>query len=199
MLYTLFTHPLLLQQLTWADQNLPMLYWWVAIGCTGFLVLHITLSGMLGIDLDYDFDFDIGDLDLGDVSLSAFITLFAIMGWAGYLGYQMTSFSHAGIVGVSGTAGVLGFVAAVWLHNRLKALEQTGNVELQNAIGQIGSVYLTIPQGGEGQIQIVVQGKLMTLDARCDEATLPTGEQVIVYAIEEDKLIVGPYQTLINS
>ena len=39
-------------------------------------------------------------------------------------------------------------------------------LDVNRAVGQRGTVYLTIPRGGRGQVQVVVQERLMTLDAR---------------------------------
>jgi hypothetical protein len=49
-----------------------------------------------------------------------------------------------------------------------------------------------------GQIQIVIQGKLTTLNARTDGERIPTGEKVIVYEVEKGVLKVMPYQDKLN-
>ncbi|WP_051203331.1 NfeD family protein [Hugenholtzia roseola] len=176
-----------------AGSEIENLYWWIAVLSTGFIVLRLLLS-LVGVELDHEFDLDFGDSDFGDISLSAFATLFAIAGWAGVLGYHFTDFGDMAIVGIAISAGLVGFVVAILTHQKLKKLEQSGNLDLRNAIGKVGEVYLTIPQEGEGQVQIVVQGKLQTLDAKSEGLLIPTGEKVMVYEVENGKLLVGRFE-----
>jgi len=70
-------------------------------------------------------------------------------------------------------------------------------VKKENAIGKIGKVYLSIPEKGKGlgQVQVIVQGRLKTLNAVSSGPGINTGEQIIIFDINEDRnLIVEPYK-----
>jgi hypothetical protein len=59
-------------------------------------------------------------------------------------------------------------------------------VDLKNAKGQAGTVYTPIPasQGGQGQVQVAVQGRLRELPSITDEdEPLPTGTPVRVVKV----------------
>lgn len=165
------------------------IYFYTAAISSAFIVLRF-IGSLFGAELDKDFDLHLGDAELGDLSFSAFAMLFAVFGWAGFLGGRMTDFSPLSVFGIASIAGLSGFVAAVFILNKLKKLENSGNTELKNAVGTVGEVYLTIPENDSGQVQIVVQGKLQILNARSDGERIPTGEKVYVYEIENGLLKV---------
>ena len=67
-----------------------------------------------------------------------------------------------------------------------------GSLNLNNAIGKVGSVYLPIPakRDGFGKVQIKVQG-LQTLDAMTDyEEKIKTGSVVEVIEILNNGILV---------
>jgi membrane-bound ClpP family serine protease len=84
------------------------------------------------------------------------------------------------------------------LLRKVKRFESYGTLNLENAIGKIGTVYLSIPanSNGEGQIQIEVQGRLTTLDAKSVGEEIKTGRKVLVYDVKDGKLLVSPYKDI---
>ena len=60
-------------------------------------------------------------------------------------------------------------------------LQSDGTLRLSDAIGQQGKVYLTIPAGGAGQVQVGFQGRLMIFEAMSsNKEAIKTGEPVVV-------------------
>ena len=49
----------------------------------------------------------------------------------------------------------------------LYSLKESGNIDFQNAIDQIGTVYLTVPpnESGPGKVRVMVQGRLKIVTA----------------------------------
>lgn len=136
---------------------------------------------------------DLTELLEGDVlSLNALLVGFKVMGWIGVVCLQLTHFSRPMVIAAALAAGALTFVAATFMVRRLKRLEDDGTMNLANAVGRVGTVYLTIPAAmeGNGQIQIEVQGRLATVDAKTTGPALPTGEKVFVYDVEGTMLLV---------
>jgi len=189
----------IIQDFFGANSKIEALYWLIASTSSGFLGVCVVL-GLFGLDFDHDFDVDLdfGGVDFGDISFSAIAALFSIGGWAGVLAYQMTDLSVWGIFGAASAAGAMGFVATAMLLKQIKKLEETGNLDLENAVGQLGEVYLSIPENGQGQVQIVLQGRLIILDAKTDGKAIETGQKIIVYSLENGKLVVEPYQDLLE-
>lgn len=111
-------------------------------------------------------------------SLTAFFLMFGLVGLA------LSRESKAG-VGLSLAGGVVAGALAVyvigWLFKSILSLQSSGTLEMQNAVGQIGKVYLTVPASGEGQVEIEIQGRMMILEAvSTSGCELPTGTLVRV-------------------
>ena len=82
---------------------------------------------------------------------------------------------------LAGLASMWAIAQAFLLMTRLQT---SGNVDLNNAIGADGEVYLTIPADGAGQVRAAVQGGLRIYDARSVSGEeIKTGERVRVGAV----------------
>lgn len=119
----------------------------------------------------------------------AFLSLF---GWVGVAALDMGA--SAGVAFLlallAGLAAM--FVVAAVLKASLK-LQQSGNIDMRNALGLTGEVYVPIPKGGKGKITMIFQERFQELDATCLDRPLKTGESVKVVGVNEaNTLIVEP-------
>jgi hypothetical protein len=67
--------------------------------------------------------------------------------------------------------------------------ESRGNLQLEGAVGQLGTVYLKVPaaSGGTGIVQFTLQGRTIELPARTREADdLATGSSVLVISVDAE-------------
>ena len=63
--------------------------------------------------------------------------------------------------------------------------------DINNAIGSEGTVYLTIPADGSGQVQVSYQGKMHIDDAYHEAGTeLKTGEKIEVVSVRGGNTLV---------
>ncbi len=151
-------------------------------------------------DMDFDADGDIGDADggLGDSDVSfrvltfqgvtAFFMMFGLTGLA-----LSKEFNARAATAIGG--GMLVGVFAVWLiakvMSMMRGLQSSGTIEMKNAIGEKGSVYLTIPPGGTGKARVTVQGRLLVLNALSKSGEeIKTGAQIEVVEITGDNVLV---------
>jgi hypothetical protein len=144
-----------------------------------------------------DFDHDIGHgdhVDHGDhgdhdaglrlltlQGLTAFIMMFGATGFA----FSRGSFLSNVMTFIVGAAAGL---FAMWLVAKgfalMRSMQSTGTMRISDAIGEEGTVYLTIPADGIGKIQVVISGRLMVVDAVSqDKVELKTGARVCVSEI----------------
>lgn len=161
-----------------------------------FCRLVLMLVGIGGDEDGDDFGGDGGDDLGGDEAHHDTDSSFKILSLHGLTAF----FMMFGLVGLSLSrqalvpdvlavlAGVAAGVFTVWLIGKLfagmKKLQSDGTMRIVNAIGQEGKVYLTIPTGGAGQVQVVVQGQMRLFDAVCsDKERVATGERVTVIDI----------------
>ena len=71
------------------------------------------------------------------------------------------------------------------------SLQSSGTIDLNNAVGQEGHVYLTIHPGQTGKVQITVQDRLMVLNAIAEgNEEIKTGQRVWVVRVSAGTLIV---------
>jgi membrane protein implicated in regulation of membrane protease activity len=131
------------------------------------------------------------DVDFALLSVRSLLAFGMFLGWTGLIvlksGLGLPLAVAAGVV-----AGLLAAWLAWLLLKTMLRMQQSGNLELQNAYHKTGIVYLAIPAkgNGSGKVQIAVQGALRELDAVSDDAEIPTGTKIIVCDITDNQLVV---------
>ncbi|MFK5971502.1 MAG: NfeD family protein, partial [Candidatus Marithrix sp.] len=70
------------------------------------------------------------------------------------------------------------------------SLNETGNLNLDNAIGKQAIVSIPIPVGGCGKVNISFQSRLEELEAATEYVAISRGQTVTVLRISNNKLIV---------
>ncbi|HOX07752.1 MAG TPA: hypothetical protein PK280_15235 [Planctomycetota bacterium] len=147
------------------------------------LLLQLFGASVEHADLAVTHDVDGGDADasfklLSLQSITAFLLMF------GLTGFVMLRHAglHPGWCVLGGAAsGCLMVVLIGCVFKGFMRMQSSGTLDLRNAVGQEGTVYLRIPPGGTGKVQIPVQGRLLTLDAVSDaREELKSGERVKV-------------------
>ena len=131
------------------------------------------------------------------LTIRGIVAFLAMFGWMGVASLDMGAGTVASFV-LAFLAGTAALVLVALFFRASMKLQQSGNLDLANAVGLIGEVYLTIPEGGHGKVTLIVQERYMELDATCPERTVKTGEQVKVTAVNQSNtLVVSPlYQTV---
>jgi len=88
-------------------------------------------------------------------------------------------------------AGITSMFLVAWVMRGLSRLQASGTVNVRNAVGTTGTVYLRIPAHGtgRGKVTVEVQGRSMEFPAVTDGDTLETGTQVTVEAVEGEDLL----------
>jgi len=164
-----------------------------------------------GADLDYDGAADMPadaaggeqsgtagqdgyDPGLRIFTLRGLIAFFSIGGWTGLVllrGQANTLVSSL----IAVLAGLLAMVILAVLLKLALKLQSDGSMDPRNALGAIGTVYLTVPadRSAKGKVTLLLQEQLRELDAVTDSGTaLKTGEMIrVVDVINNDTLVVA--------
>jgi membrane protein implicated in regulation of membrane protease activity len=165
-------------------------------GAIFILRMIMMIFGLGGHDV-HDGQFDYSDTH---ADADASFKLFSLHGLTGF-------FMMFGLVGLglsrqrlipdlfAGAVGVLAGLATVWVIGKvfstMTKLQSDGTLRLSDAIGQQGKVYLTIPAGGTGQVQVAFQGRLMIFEAMsANKEAIKTGELVVVIDITGGNTLV---------
>lgn len=177
-------------------------YFYSAVVGGAFLVIQTLLlvfAGAGGGDLDH---LDVDPTDVTDShglehatdaqnaflkvlslkTLVGFATFFGLTG----LGGGAAGWTHTGTLVAAILAGLLAVYLVAWLMSALHRLQSSGNLNLRNAIGKHGKVYLRVPaqRGGTGRVTLAVQGRVVECKAITAGPEIPTGAPVTVVGVD---------------
>lgn len=163
-------------------------------------------------DIGADVGFDAGDIDVGDMDIDgdhhtpihqaadadvdhpdssllfqviSFRTVVAALTFFGLGGAWSSASGHSASLQLL-VACAAGFTAMYAMYRLMKAIysfQSSGNVDIRNAVGLVGKIYIPVPPEGtgKGKVHLTLQGRTLEYEAISGEAdTLPTGENVVV-------------------
>lgn len=183
--------------------NLSTIYTICAVAGGTLLVLRVILMAAGVHDgsmpAESDLSLDHGDLSGGHDGHGGALNFLSLQSIAGFF----TMFGLVGLgllrVNASDIASLLGGLAAgvvtAWVTGMIflgmRRLQSEGTLDLRNAVGQVGTVYLTIPAKGTGVVNVTVQGGLRAQDAVSENGQpIATGAIVKVVGITAGNILV---------
>jgi hypothetical protein len=176
----------------WSLGNFEKIYWGIAMVST-LLFLVILLFTFIGGDMPDDLpdDFDGGGAFQFFTfrNMVGFFTLFA---WSG-IACLRADLSNTNTVIISVLCGLVMMSAMAGLFYLISNLTASGSLEVKNAIGAVGEVYLNIGprRTSIGKVQVKVQGTLREMDALTDEnEELLFGNVIRVTGIINDQILL---------
>ncbi len=178
---------------------LQQIYLIIAAPSTIILLLQtiFLLAGVGGGDADADAG-DMPETDAGGgdglalFSIRGIMAFLCVGGWSG-MAIAGSGMPAAGAVILSAACGFLALLSMAYLMKLALKLQSSGNIDIKNAIGKIGEVYIPIPasKGGSGKINIIVQETYMEVSAATREpTTIKTREMVRVTDTEGAGLVI---------
>ena len=185
------------------DYNGLEMFFLVCAVIGGALVLIKLVLQFLGVDHDTDIDIDT-DVEAGHPGsdegfrllslhgLSSFSMMFGLVGLALY---RQSGFGVAISLAGAAVAGL----ASVWIIGKLfqsaVRLQSSGTLKTEDAVGCNGTVYLTIPPGGTGRVNINFRNRIREFDAVEKRGmTVATGTPVRVVEVRANILVVETIQ-----
>ena len=181
----------------WENLNFDLqMFYAIAIISLVALVFQMLLSLVFGMDHGADVA-SVGDHDsgMGIFSVRGVTAFFTGFGWTGVvctkqgLGLPLTLVIALVVGG--------GLMISIFLMMRgFMRLQSSGNIDYGNAVGQLGTVYVTIPpvQRAGGQVETMIQGRLVTTEAlqKGSQPLQPGTKVKVVERIGSSTLIVEP-------
>ena len=125
--------------------------------------------------------------------LTAFFMMFGLVGLA-----MMRQTDHQEILSL--VVALAAGLVTVWfiglIFRKAGGLQSSGNIDVRNAIGHEGEVYLSIPGAGIGKTKITIQDRLRIYEAVSkDKTEIKTGQRVrVVEVTPQDVLVVERIQ-----
>ncbi|MDG0972882.1 MAG: hypothetical protein P8O07_01875 [Crocinitomicaceae bacterium] len=180
--------------LEWFDK----IFWIIALIGSGLFVVMMLVTFITGGgDMDVDGDFN-GDVDMdADGGFSFFtiknlIAFFTIFGWSGIAALE-NDLAKLSVIFIATVCGLIMMFIMAGLFYLISRLHDSGTLEIKNAIGNIGEVYLTIGESRSsiGKVNVRIQGALRELEALTDdEAPLKTGSVIEVIDVTNNGILI---------
>lgn len=187
----------LFESFTWWAQLTSAQQFFYGIGIVaGAVTVVMACLALFGMG-HHDMDVGHGDhLDGSSLLSTKPITGFFLgFGWTGGIALE----SGLKLPMATLLAFVIGTVlmfAVAWLIRMMYSMRSDGTRQINNAIGAIGTVYVTLPpsRASGGQINVTVSGRLETLPAlNAALHAIPSGEKVkVVGIIDTNTVLVEP-------
>ncbi len=173
-----------------------------AVGIAGtFFLLIQTVLLIIGFGDDSVGGADDADVDIdetGDIRLVSTKTIVAFavgFGWSGVICLK-NGFSIPLTVLIAMFVGSFLMVLVLYLMKSLYGLRSSGNINYENAVGTIATVYVPIPpnQSGPGQVEISIQGRVRFVQAFTDatERIASNTRVKVVDLVDPVTLLVQP-------
>jgi len=176
--------------------------------------MDFDVDGGMDLDLDGVSEVDLDDIAIGDfgdaeidvdgmdaaytdtdvsfkfISLQGLTAFFMMFGLAGL---ALSKSAQPDLVSLGG--GIVAGSFTVWVISRIfigaQKLQSEGTINMKNAIGLEGTVYLSIPADDIGKVNLVLQGALKEYNAVAeDKQSIKTGERVQVLGLTAGETLV---------
>jgi len=173
---------------------------YATIGAFGliFLLVMLFVGEFFGGDHEIHAGEIAGHGDLGHDSgpsifsariMAAFLTAFGVGGVVARY-YEL---SHPAASGVGIVTGIVLSGLVYQFARILYSQQASSEVRMAGLVGRSGEVTVPIPEGGVGQIAVMVGGERTTHIARSsDGRAIPTGSEVVITGLRGDSIVVAP-------
>jgi hypothetical protein len=178
------------QSLSGASQ----VFWGIAIAASLFQVLIFVGSVFSSHDFDHSADPNAADSGeaLKLLSLRGIVAFLVGFGWTGGL-FLAKGLSLLLVILMAIAAGIVFMGVILLIMRLLVSLKADGTLDYANAVGQTGHVYITIParRSGQGQVEVMIQGRLVTAQAVTDSyQSIAPQTEIVVLALESHTLLL---------
>lgn len=161
----------------------------------GCVSLVLAVLAMLGMEHQDAIDaVDATDIAGGGgiFSIKPLTGFFLGFGWAGGIALD-SGFALATAIGLALAAGGLLMAVVVVMIRAIYAMRSDGTVQVQKAVGAVGTVYVTVPasKASGGQVVVNFSGRQETFAALCAaERPIPSGEKVRVVSLVDNRTVL---------
>ncbi|WP_272022174.1 hypothetical protein [Olleya namhaensis] len=174
----------------------PKVFWMIAIIASFIFIITIIMSFAGGDTDDFgDVDADIdGDTGIGFqfITFKNLVGFFTIFGWSGIACID-AGLSQTLTIIIAIACGMVMMAIMAAMFYSMRKLSDSGTLDYNNAINQIGEVYLTVGANRSkiGKAHVRIQGALRELEALTDHPTdLKTGTVIQVKEVTSNGILI---------
>lgn len=174
----------------------PKVFWMIAIIASFIFLITIIMSFAGGDTDDFgDVDADIdGDTGIGFqfITFKNLVGFFTIFGWSGIACID-AGLSQTLTIIIAIACGMVMMVIMAAMFYSMRKLSDSGTLDYNNALNQIGEVYLTVGANRSkiGKAHVRIQGALRELEALTDHPSdLKTGTVIQVKEVTSNGILI---------
>ncbi len=158
----------------------------------GLMLVGDIFGGIMDTAFDTDYSMD-ADLAFELFSLQGISAAIMMFGLAGMFGISATNNDLAAVL-IGTTAAVGSMYAVRSMMRGINSLQADGTMNMKDAIGATGQVYLRIKPNQVGEVQVTIDRTLRTVSARAkdEKLQLETNAMIKVTGVIGSTLIVEP-------
>lgn len=163
----------------------------------GFMTLLLAVMAMIGMEHDDAVD-AIGSTDAdaggggGIFSIKPLTGFFLGFGWAGGIAME-SGWSLIAALAIACVAGGALMAVVVVMFRAIYAMKSDGTVQVQKAVGAVGTVYVTVPanKASGGQVVVNFSGRQETFAALSGAGQpIGSGEKVRVVSLVDNRTVL---------
>lgn len=162
-------------------------------GCVSLVLAVLAMLGMEHQDaVDAVGSADIGHAGGGIFSVKPLTGFFLGFGWAGGLALD-SGLPLAVAIGIALFAGGMLMAVVLVMIRAIYAMRSDGTVQVQKAVGAVGTVYVTVPadKAAGGQVVVNFSGRQETFAALCAAGRpIASGEKVRVVSLVDNRTVL---------
>tara|TARA_B110000438_G_C15693661_1_gene597918 strand:+ start:374 stop:976 length:603 start_codon:yes stop_codon:yes gene_type:complete len=159
---------------------------WFALIMIGGITADI-FDGLFGTD----FDAMGADASFKALTFQGIMAFLMFFGLGGLYILEGDSDANTLAIVVGSVTGFGSMYGTGKLFQLFVALQSDGTIDMDDSIGSVGTIYLRIPEGGVGQIQVESGNAMRTYNAKTDDGQpMTTGEFAEVIDVISSTLIV---------
>ena len=159
---------------------------WLALIMIGGITADV-FDGLFGTD----FDAMGADASFKALTFQGIMAFMMFFGLGGLYILEGDSDANTLAIVVGSITGFGSMYGTGKLFQLFVALQSDGTIDMDDSIGSVGTIYLRIPEGGVGQIQVESGNAMRTYNAKTDDGQpMATGEFAEVIDVISSTLIV---------
>ncbi len=189
---------LMIMEIWWASMDIIQQTAWIIALSTSLIFIIQMIMTFIGMDSDVDFSTNLGDTSITELTSTPFqlftfrnfINFFLGFSWS-YIVFDKLLDSKIWIIIISVFVGVFLVAGVMFIFYGLSKMVESGNINIQQAIGLTATVYIPIPSNaeGKGKIQVSIQNSVREYDAITKGEMLKTGNIVIIKEVVEGNVL----------
>ncbi|HZV70490.1 MAG TPA: hypothetical protein VFG10_13135 [Saprospiraceae bacterium] len=176
-------------------------FWFIAIIFSVLFLMQFILL-LIGFEtsgggMDHPGDAGTYEHEFSALSMRSIIAFFTFFGWTGVLALNNNISVWVSVL-IASLVGLAAMFIVAYMVFKFAQLEQSGSLNLYNALDQPGEVYLSIPGQGKGigKVHLKVDGTVREVDAVTEGETLKTGTSIKVVEIMNGNILMVEYMPL---